>query len=381
MLAAVTEGGFTFAARKRLAAQAFAHTAAYDVAVASWFGSVYAPDDEGEGFPAFTGATWERSAVLRYGENPHQRAALYTHWRGGLATATQLQGKAMSYNNYVDADAARRAAYDHSGPAVAVVKHNNPCGVATGDDIADAYRKAHATDPVSAYGGVVASNRVVTTELAKALKPVFTEVIVAPGYEEGALEILATKKTLRVLVLPADVNDDPIEFRAVSGGVLVQTVDKVDAVVTDGDGDGAQVTGGDDPQNWRLVAGEAADEATLADLAFAWTSIRAVKSNAILLADQGAAVGIGMGQVNRVDSCKLAVERANTLADGEERARGAVASSDAYFPFADGLQILLDAGVRAVVAPGGSIRDDEVIAAAQSAGVTMYFTGTRHFAH
>jgi phosphoribosylaminoimidazolecarboxamide formyltransferase/IMP cyclohydrolase len=378
VLAAVTGGGFTFAARKRLAAQAFAHTAAYDVAVASWFGSAYAPDDEGQGFPAFTGATWDRSAVLRYGENPHQKAALYTHWRGGLATATQLQGKEMSYNNYVDADAARRAAFDHDGPAVAVVKHNNPCGVATADDIADAYRKAHATDPVSAYGGVVASNRVVTTELAEALKPVFTEVIVAPGYEDGALEVLATKKNLRVLVLPTDVREDPIEFRAISGGVLVQTVDKVDAVVRDADG---QVTGGDDPQSWRLVAGDAADEATLADLAFAWTSIRAVKSNAILLADQQAAVGIGMGQVNRVDSCKLAVERANTLGEGEERARGSVAASDAFFPFADGLQILLDAGVRAVVAPGGSIRDDEVIAAAQEAGVTMYFTGTRHFAH
>ncbi|MFC8733744.1 bifunctional phosphoribosylaminoimidazolecarboxamide formyltransferase/IMP cyclohydrolase [Luteimicrobium sp. NPDC057192] len=378
VLAAVTEGGFTFAARKRLAAQAFAHTAAYDVAVASWFGSAYAPDGEGQGFPAFTGATWDRSAVLRYGENPHQKAALYTHWRGGLATATQLQGKEMSYNNYVDADAARRAAFDHDGPAVAVVKHNNPCGIATADDIAAAYRKAHATDPVSAYGGVVASNRVVTTELAEALKPVFTEVIVAPGYEDGALEVLASKKNLRVLVLPADVKDDPIEFRAISGGVLVQTVDKVDAVVRDADG---QVTGGDDPQSWRLVAGDAADDATLADLAFAWTSIRAVKSNAILLADQQAAVGIGMGQVNRVDSCKLAVERANALADGEERARGSVAASDAFFPFADGLQILLDAGVRAVVAPGGSIRDDEVIAAAQEAGVTMYFTGTRHFAH
>ncbi|MGC5167109.1 bifunctional phosphoribosylaminoimidazolecarboxamide formyltransferase/IMP cyclohydrolase [Luteimicrobium sp. DT211] len=378
VLAAVTDGGFTFAARKRLAAQAFAHTAAYDVAVASWFGSVYAPDDEGQGFPAFTGATWERSAVLRYGENPHQKAALYTHWRGGLATATQLQGKEMSYNNYVDADAARRAAFDHDEPAVAVVKHNNPCGVATADDIADAYRKAHATDPVSAYGGVVASNRVVTTELAEALKPVFTEVIVAPGFEQGALDVLASKKNLRVLVLPAEAHDDPIEFRAVSGGVLVQTVDKVDAVVRDADG---EITGGDAPESWRLVAGAAADEATLADLAFAWTSIRAVKSNAILLAHDQAAVGIGMGQVNRVDSCRLAVERANTLADGEERARGAVAASDAFFPFADGLQILLDAGVRAVVAPGGSIRDDEVVAAAEAAGVTMYFTGTRHFAH
>ncbi len=376
VVAAVRGGGFTFAQRKRLAAQAFAHTAQYDVAVASWFASSYAPDDAA--FPAFTGATWERADVLRYGENPHQQAALYTHWRGGLATATQLQGKAMSYNNYVDADAARRAAYDHSGPAVAVVKHNNPCGVATDDDIAAAYRKAHATDPVSAYGGVVAANRVVTTELAEALKPVFTEVVVAPGYEGGALEILASKKNLRVLVLPEGVQSDPVEFRPISGGLLVQTVDHIDGVVTAEDG---TVTGGDDPQHWALVTGEAADDATLADLAFAWRAIRAAKSNAILLANDGAAVGVGMGQVNRVDSCRLAVERANTLADGEERARGAVAASDAFFPFADGLQILLDAGVRAVVAPGGSIRDAEVIEAAQAAGVTMYFTGTRHFAH
>ncbi|MGM7424504.1 bifunctional phosphoribosylaminoimidazolecarboxamide formyltransferase/IMP cyclohydrolase [Cellulosimicrobium sp. ES-005] len=376
VVAAVQEGGFTFAQRKRLAAQAFAHTAQYDVAVASWFASSYAPDDVA--FPAFTGATWERADVLRYGENPHQQAALYTHWRGGLATATQLQGKAMSYNNYVDADAARRAAYDHSGPAVAVVKHNNPCGVATDDDIAAAYRKAHATDPVSAYGGVVAANRVVTTELAEALKPVFTEVVVAPGYEDGALEILAAKKNLRVLVLPEGAQSDPVEFRPISGGLLVQTVDHIDGVVTAEDG---TVTGGDDPQHWTLVTGEAADDATLADLAFAWRAIRAAKSNAILLARDGAAVGVGMGQVNRVDSCRLAVERANTLADGEERARGAVAASDAFFPFADGLQILLDAGVRAVVAPGGSIRDAEVIEAARAAGVTMYFTGTRHFAH
>ncbi|ARU52428.1 bifunctional phosphoribosylaminoimidazolecarboxamide formyltransferase/IMP cyclohydrolase [Cellulosimicrobium cellulans] len=376
VVAAVRDGGFTFAQRKRLAAQAFAHTAQYDVAVASWFASSYAPD--GPAFPAFTGATWERADVLRYGENPHQQAALYTHWRGGLATATQLQGKAMSYNNYVDADAARRAAYDHTGPAVAVVKHNNPCGVATDDDIAAAYRKAHATDPVSAYGGVVAANRVVTTELAEALKPVFTEVVVAPGYEDGALEIFASKKNLRVLVLPEGAQSDPVEFRPISGGLLVQTIDHIDGVVTAEDG---TVSGGDDPQHWTLVTGEAADDATIADLAFAWRAIRAAKSNAILLARDGAAVGVGMGQVNRVDSCRLAVERANTLADGEERARGAVAASDAFFPFADGLQILLDAGVRAVVAPGGSIRDAEVIEAAQAAGVTMYFTGTRHFAH
>ena len=211
--------------------------------------------------------------------------------------------------------------------------------------------------------------------MARAAKPVFTEVIIAPDYEPEALEILTAKKNLRVLRLPAGMAEaaDSIETRPVSGGLLVQTVDRIDAVVR---GDNGEITGGDEAVNWRLVAGEAADEASLADLQFAWRAIRAVKSNAILLARGGAAVGVGMGQVNRVDACWLAVRRA-----GEERARGSVAASDAFFPFADGLQILLDAGVRAVVAPGGSIRDDEVVAAAEAAGVTMYFTGTRHFAH
>lgn len=385
---AVRAGGFTYAQRKALAAAAFVHTATYDVAVASWMGNVVAPTDEvvqadgstaSSGFPAWIGATWDRSDVLRYGENPHQRAALYTtgHGPAGLAQATQLHGKAMSYNNYVDADAAWRAAHDHAEPAVAIIKHANPCGIAVGADVADAHAKAHATDPVSAYGGVVAANRVVTRAAAEQIAPVFTEVVVAPGFEPDALEVLQAKKNLRLLV----VDGAPaarVETRPISGGLLVQQVDRVDAVVADAQG---AVTGGDDPQHWTLVTGDPADEATLADLAFAWRAVGAAKSNAILLAADGAAVGVGMGQVNRVDSCRLAVERANTLADGRERARGAVAASDAFFPFADGLQILLDAGVRAVVAPGGSIRDAEVVEAATAAGVTMYFTGTRHFAH
>ncbi|WP_426311150.1 bifunctional phosphoribosylaminoimidazolecarboxamide formyltransferase/IMP cyclohydrolase [Cellulosimicrobium sp. E-16] len=387
VVAAVQAGGFTYAQRKALAAAAFVHTATYDVAVASWMGNVVAPTDavetDGEtvstGFPAWIGATWDRADVLRYGENPHQRAALYTHGHGanGLAQATQLHGKAMSYNNYVDADAAWRAAHDHDAPAVAIIKHANPCGIAVGTDIAEAHARAHATDPVSAYGGVIAANRVVTKAAAEQIAPVFTEVVVAPGFEPEALEVLQAKKNIRLLVVDTPPTTS-VETRPVSGGLLVQSTDRVDAVVTDADGN---VTGGDDPQHWNLVTGEAADDATIADLAFAWRAIRAAKSNAILLANDGAAVGVGMGQVNRVDSCRLAVERANTLAEGEERARGAVAASDAFFPFADGLQILLDAGVRAVVAPGGSIRDAEVIEAAQAAGVTMYFTGTRHFAH
>ncbi len=374
VLEAVSAGGFTLPQRQRLAAEAFVHTASYDVAVAGWMGSVLADTGDGTGFPAWTGASWDRVTPLRYGENPHQQAALYAGWRPGIATAEQLHGKAMSYNNYVDADAAVRAAHDHGDqPTVAIVKHANPCGIAVGADIAAAYQKAHACDPVSAYGGIIAANRPVTRAMAEAIKDVFTEVVVAPDFDADALEVLQAKKNIRILRLPADLERfrDPVEVRPISGGILVQSVDRVDAVI---EGDGA--TGGDDPSRWTLVAGAAADAATLADLDFAWRSVRAVKSNAILLARDGASVGVGMGQVNRVDSCHLAVSRA-----GAERAAGSVAASDAFFPFADGLQILLDAGVAAVVAPGGSIRDDVVIEAARAAGATMYFTGTRHFAH
>jgi phosphoribosylaminoimidazolecarboxamide formyltransferase/IMP cyclohydrolase len=333
-------------------------------------GSVLTDTSDGTGFPAWVGATWTRAAALRYGENPHQRAALYAHGRPGVATAERLHGKEMSYNNFVDADAAQRAAYDHAQPAVAIIKHANPCGIAVGADIAQAYQRAHACDPQSAYGGVVAANRPVTVAMAEQVAGVFTEVVIAPDYEPEALEILQRKKAVRLLRLPEGVERPAdIEFRAVSGGILIQTRDRVDAVVNEG-------TGGDDARLWTLVCGDPADPALMADLTFAWRAVRAVRSNAILLAKDGASVGVGMGQVNRVDSCHLAVSRA-----GADRATGSVAASDAFFPFADGLQVLLDAGVRAVVAPGGSVRDAEVIEAATAAGVTMYFTGTRHFAH
>jgi phosphoribosylaminoimidazolecarboxamide formyltransferase/IMP cyclohydrolase len=279
----------------------------------------------------------------------------------------------MSYNNYVDTDAAVRAAHDHGDqPTVAIVKHANPCGIAVGATIEEAYAAAHATDPVSAFGGIIASNRPVNLGMAELVKDVFTEVVVAPDFDADALEVLQAKKNIRILRLPADLarTRDRVETRPVSGGLLMQTVDRVDAVVE------GETPGGDDASRWRLVSGTPADAATLADLQFAWRAIRAVKSNAILLARDGAAVGIGMGQVNRVDSCHLAVSRAGT-----DRARGSVAASDAFFPFADGLEVLLAAGVKAVVAPGGSMRDQEVIDAAAAAGVTMYFTGTRHFAH
>jgi phosphoribosylaminoimidazolecarboxamide formyltransferase/IMP cyclohydrolase len=366
VLAAVADGGFTLEQRRALAAQAFAHTAAYDVAVASWFASSYAPDETAAQtqWPAFLGATWDRSNALRYGENPHQRAALYlTPGAAGLARAEQLYGKEMSYNNYVDTDAAHRAAYDFDEPCVAIIKHANPCGIAVGADIAEAHRKAHECDPASAYGGVIAANRPVSAAMARQITESFAEVVVAPAFDDEAVTVLTERfKNVRLLVCP-EGPANAVESRRIDGGLLLQTVDKVDA-------------SGDDPANWELKTGTAADEATLRDLAFAWKACRSVKSNAILLASGGATTGVGMGQVNRVDSAKLAVMRA-----GAERAAASVGASDAFFPFPDGLEVLAEAGVKAIVEPGGSIRDEQVIEAAEKAGIALYFTGVRHFFH
>jgi phosphoribosylaminoimidazolecarboxamide formyltransferase/IMP cyclohydrolase len=308
-------------------------------------------------------AVYERADVLRYGENPHQRAALYRNptVSDGLAQARQLHGKQMSYNNYVDTDAALRAANDFDEPCVAIIKHANPCGIAVGADVAEAHRLAHACDPVSAFGGVIASNREVSTAMAEQVADVFTEVIVAPSYDPGAVEILARKPSLRILETGGH-GGRGVEIRQICGGLVVQGADDLAAV-------------GDDPATWTLQCGQAADEETMRDLDFAWRACRSVKSNAILLASGGATVGVGMGQVNRVDSARLAVARAG------DRAKGAVAASDAFFPFADGLLVLVEAGVRAIVEPGGSVRDEEVVAAARDAGVSLYFTGTRHFFH
>lgn len=363
VLAAVSGEGFSLRQRTALARDAFRHVAAYDVAVASWLGSTLL--GEGDDLPAWMGGIWERAQTLRYGENPHQDAALYISLSGaeGIAQAEQLHGKEMSYNNYVDGDAARRAAYDHSEPAVAIIKHANPCGVAVGATIDEAYAKAHATDPVSAFGGVIATNRPVNFAMATAVSEVFTEVIVAPAFDDDALEVLKSKANIRLLVAAPVDPAAHAEMRPISGGMLLQTQDRLQA-------------SGDNSSTWTLVSGEAADAATMRDLEFAWSAVRCVKSNAILLAKDQAAVGIGMGQVNRVDSAYLAVNRA-----GIDRAQGSVVASDAFFPFADGLQVLLDAGVKAVVQPGGSLRDEEVFAAARAAGVTMYVTGTRHFFH
>jgi len=377
IVAALSAGGTTLAQRRDLASEAFAHTAAYDAAVAEWFaanvassassaptGSATETVEPSEVADTFT-VTADLKSVLRYGENSHQMAALYVSENGtGIAQAEQLHGKEMSYNNFVDADAAVRAAWDFDEPAVAIIKHANPCGIAvargTGDPIASAHLRAHECDPLSAFGGVIAANRTLTLAAAETIVGIFTEVVVAPDFEPAALELLSTKKNLRLIKLPADFARSTTEFKQISGGLLVQSVDNYDDF---------------DSGTWTLAAGEEADDATRADLEFAWRAVRSVKSNAILLADDGASVGVGMGQVNRVDSCQLAVSRAG------DRASGSVAASDAFFPFADGLEVLLAAGVRAVVQPGGSIRDDEVVAAAEKAGVTMYFTGERHFFH
>lgn len=358
VVTAVASGGTTLEQRRVLAGRAFAHTAGYDAAVATWMQSEY-PHDE-SGFPPALRISADKTTTLRYGENAHQHAALYgAHGGSGIAQASQLHGKEMSYNNYVDADAAVRAAFDHEEPAVAIIKHANPCGIAVGSTIAEAHTRAHACDPVSAFGGVIAANRPITLAAAESIVDIFTEVIVAPGFDADAVEILSSKKNLRLLVMPEGFTQSVRDVRQVSGGFLVQDTDREFSTVDD----------------WTLVTGQPANDTTRADLEFAWRACRAVKSNAILLAKDGASVGIGMGQVNRVDSCHLAVSRA------ADRVRGSVAASDAFFPFADGLEVLLEAGVTAVVQPGGSVRDEEVIAAATAAGITMYFTGERHFFH
>jgi len=381
IISALEEGGTTLKLRQELALLAFSHTAKYDTAVSNWMATsadeawkleAGRSTDEPSKNPGFT-KTFEFQAslasVLRYGENPHQSAALYKvdglEASLGIAQAKQFGGKEMSYNNYVDADAAVRTAYDFNEPAVAIIKHANPCGIAIGpagspDPIAEAHAKAYFCDSISAYGGVIAANRTVTLEMAKQIADIFTEVIIAPGYDLEALQLLLTKKHLRVLQLPPNYSREAFEIRQVSGGLLLQETDSYENFTRN---------------NWKLVSGVNADPQTRADLEFAWRAVRSVKSNAILLAKDGASVGIGMGQVNRVDSCEIAVSRAGA------RVKGTVAASDAFFPFADGLELLLKAGVKAVVQPGGSVRDDEVIAAAAAAGVCMYFTSERHFFH
>jgi phosphoribosylaminoimidazolecarboxamide formyltransferase/IMP cyclohydrolase len=357
LIAAIAAGGFTDVERRELALQVFRTTAQYDLAIATWLGQA----NENE-LPDWFGQIWSRKSSLRYGENPHQDAAIYSGLTSGVVNAQQLHGKEMSFNNYTDADAAWRAVLDHRDPAVAIMKHANPCGVAVCElGVAIAYQHAHECDPVSAFGGVVAANRKVDLAMAEPLSKIFTEVLIAPDFDQDALELLMKKPSIRILKCEV-TTIDPLELRPVSGGVLLQKTDLIDAQ-------------GDSPAHWSQVSGDPVDLQTKKDLEFAWRSVRSVKSNAILLAKMTASVGIGMGQVNRVDSARLAVARAG------DRVKGCVAASDAFFPFADGLQILIDAGVTAVVQPGGSVRDEEVIAAAKAAGIAMFFTNTRHFSH
>jgi phosphoribosylaminoimidazolecarboxamide formyltransferase/IMP cyclohydrolase len=357
LLEAIKAGGFSQAERRQLALEVFRTTAEYDLAIATWLGQ-----SESNELPDWFGQIFHRENSLRYGENPHQAAAIYSGGAAGIVGAQQLHGKEMSFNNYTDAEAAWRAVLDQRDPAVAIMKHANPCGVAVCElGVAVAYQHAHECDPVSAFGGVVAANRKVDLAMAEPLSKIFTEVLIAPDYDADSLELLMKKPSIRIL--KCDVTAiNPFELRPVSGGVLLQATDLIDST-------------GDTPANWKQVSGGPVDAQTMKDLEFAWRSVRSVKSNAILLAKSTASIGIGMGQVNRVDSARLAVSRAG------DRVKGSVAASDAFFPFADGLQILIDAGVSAVVQPGGSVRDEEVIAAAQAAGVAMFFTGTRHFSH
>jgi phosphoribosylaminoimidazolecarboxamide formyltransferase/IMP cyclohydrolase len=357
LLSAISSGGFTQAERRQLALEAFRTTAQYDLAIATWL----AHSDSNE-LPDWFGQIWSRKSSLRYGENPHQSAALYAGAHSGVVNAQQLHGKEMSFNNYTDADAAWRAVRDHRDPAVAIMKHANPCGIAVcALGVAVAYQHAHECDPVSAFGGVVAANRKVDLAMAEPLSKIFTEVVIAPDFDQDALELLMKKPSLRILKMDVGVSET-FELRPISGGVLLQQRDLIDA-------------DGDSPAQWKQVCGPQVDEQIMKDLEFAWRSIRSVKSNAIILASMTTAVGIGMGQVSRVDSARLAVSRAGV------RAKGSVAASDAFFPFADGLQILIEAGITAVVQPGGSVRDEEVIAAAKAAGIAMFFTNTRHFSH
>jgi len=349
----VAAGSVSAATRRRLARDAFAAIAAYDAAIANWF-------DADDALPMGLHLSLERAEELRYGENPHQRGARYrvVGTVGWSDTARQLNGKPMSYLNVYDTDAAWRLVHRFGDPACVVVKHANPCGVAIGADIDDAYARAHECDPVSAFGGIVAVNRPVTVAMAQRLAPVFTEVLVAPEVHEAALEVLARKPNLRVLVAEAP-SGAGLDVRSIDGGFLVQERDPVGGRTAD----------------WRVVTAAQPSVEQWRDLEFAWQVCASVSSNAIVYANRGQAVGIGAGQQNRLDSAAIAATRA------AGRASGGVCASDAFFPFADGLEAAASAGVRAVIQPGGSVRDEEVIAAADAHGIAMVFTGERHFRH
>jgi phosphoribosylaminoimidazolecarboxamide formyltransferase / IMP cyclohydrolase len=354
-----TDGNLSLPTREALAAEAFAYTARYDIAISRWFA------EKGEDFPPLHVRAYEKVVDLPYGENPHQRAAFYAQVGSRANVLSQVQqhhGKQISYNNILDLDSARAVARDFDVPACVIVKHNNPCGVATGAGAADAYRRAFECDPLSAFGGVIVLNRRVDREAAEAIAEQFVEVLFAPGFDDGALEVLTAKPNVRILEdrerrFPMLGEKDA---RQVTGGLLVQ------------DPDLAAV----DRSGMEVVTGRPPTEDEWRDLLFAWQVCRHVKSNAIVLAREGATIGIGAGQMSRVDSVRLAIEKCRL-----DDMSGAAMASDAFFPFPDGPELAIEAGVTAIVQPGGSVRDDEVIAAADKAGVTMVVTGERHFRH
>ncbi len=359
---ALAGGGLDQEQRRGLAAKAFQHVAVYDAAVADYLASGRADDAE---MPQQVTIGLERVSSLRYGENPHQMGALYVPANGGsggLARARQLHGRELSFNNLMDADAAWRTVSDYAEPAVCVIKHANPCGLASRDDLASAYQLAYEGDPVSAFGGIVGFNRNVTAEAADAMGPVFYEVVVAPGYDGDALEILQRKRNLRILAVDkaeSASGASVYDIRPLSGGMLVQDPDVID----------------EDPHSWQTATQRAPSESELADLGFAWKAVKHIKSNAIAFVKDRQLVGMGAGQPNRVVSVHLSQRAAG------EKADGCVLASDAFFPFPDNIELAAEAGITAIVQPGGSIRDDEVIAAADAAGIAMVFTGVRHFRH
>ena len=355
----MTGDGLTEEERRNLAAKAFHHVSVYDTAVAEY---LTGETPEPEGLPDSLTLSLTQMISLRYGENPHQRGALYVPsgtptW--GLAGARQLHGRELSYNNLMDANAVWRTVYDFDEPTVAVVKHTNPCGLACHDDQAEAYRRAYEGDSVSAFGGIVGYNRTVTLAAAEAMSPVFYEVVVAPGYEPNGLETLKKKRNLRILQVEKDQGPTSYDLRPISGGLLVQDPDNVS----------------EDPTTWETVTNRAPTKEELRDLAFAWKAAKHIKSNAIVFAKDRALVGMGAGQPNRVVSVHLSQRTAG------EKARGSVLASDAFFPFPDNIELAAEAGVKAIVQPGGSIRDSEVIEAANRADLAMVFTGMRHFRH
>ena len=365
---AENKGAVSLALRRKLAAAAYARTGAYDAAISGWFAGQL-----GDIFPRRIAVGGELKQVLRYGENPHQQAAFYTGGapRIGIATATQVQGKELSFNNLNDTDAAFELVSEFTEPAVAIIKHANPCGVAQGKDVADAYARALRCDPVSAFGGIIAVNRTLDAATTEQISRILTEVIIAPDADDEAKELLAKKKNLRLLLTGGmpDPHAGGMTLRSLAGGYLLQTRDNGHIAASD----------------LKVVTRRQPTEKEIADLLFAFTVCKHVKSNAIVYVKDGATVGIGAGQMSRVDSSRIAARKSQDAAEAagekEPLTRGSVVASDAFFPFADGLLAAVEAGATAVIHPGGSMRDNEVIAAADEAGIAMVFTGMRHFRH